>query len=556
MKEDVKKNKELRAAISLRVSKKDQENGYGLKYQLEDCRKVLEEDGFVFDKELVYSDTVSGKNDVRKNWQRLLDDAKQGKIDIVYFWKLDRMMRDEYYYYMSAKELEDAGVEIRFATQDLKDPFHRAIQVAVAAEERRKIIERTKRGRDMAMKDGKWVWGPPTYGYRHNVKTHWIEIWDEQAEWVRKIFSWLVDEQCSLKEIARRLNDNNVPTWTQSIKSKRKVSKTWWPRTIGRMLLNELYTGETYFHKYKTGEIGVKSFENAEYLRDEKDWHKVTVPPIISKDLFERAVKQLKANSEFARRKKKRDYMFAGLVHCSKCGFKLRGLYSHPTSETSKGSRRYTSFMTSRYEQGSAKCKYCGTVAESRLMPIWHVLKSTLSNPALVYEKLKKYSGRSKIDDARDKIILIDKKITSLDEGERRLSVAYLDMRTIGEEEYMKRLGAIKRERLELLKSKEQTHHFIISEEEKSNRVDAIKHMHEKIKKNLDNVSYETQDKLMHMLVNRIDVNLSANEAQVEFHFPKEFLEDTSQRGGFSKDLEESHPSPMFLRNKSYSSKS
>jgi len=99
----------------------------------------VERDGCDVTPEHIIDDSKSGSTDNRPGWQKVLAMARARAIDAVYFWKLDRMMRDEYYFYVNEKELRDLGVELRFATQDLKDPFNRAIQVAVAAEERRKI---------------------------------------------------------------------------------------------------------------------------------------------------------------------------------------------------------------------------------------------------------------------------------------------------------------------------------------------------------------------------------------------------------------------------------
>jgi len=311
------KNKKLRAAIYLRVSTDDQRKGWGLKFQLEDTKRAaIERDGCSINDEHIIDDSKSGSIDNRIGWRKMMELARKGMIDVVYFWKLDRMMRDEYYFYVNEKELKDLGVELRFATQNLEDPFNRAIQVAVAADERRKILERTRRGREMAARAGRWVMGTMAYGFKLDKETKKPVKVPSEAKWVKKFFEWLVFEQCSMKEIARRANNLKVPT---------RSGRQWWPRTLGRILANDIYTGRTYFRKYNTKHRDLKVFSDPSKLRPKEDWILIEAPQIISRGLYEAALTQLKKNSEFAQKKSVRTYLFSRLLHCGTCGFRLKG---------------------------------------------------------------------------------------------------------------------------------------------------------------------------------------------------------------------------------------
>lgn len=148
----------LRAAIYLRVSTDEQRSGYGLKFQLEDCKKAISFDGYeIVSEQHIIDDSVTGSTDLRPGWQKLMDMAREKEFDAIYFWKIDRMMRDEYHFFTYQKELDELGIELRFATENLEDPLVRSVRVAIAADERRKIRERTRRGREMAARSGKWV---------------------------------------------------------------------------------------------------------------------------------------------------------------------------------------------------------------------------------------------------------------------------------------------------------------------------------------------------------------------------------------------------------------
>src|SRR5438552_15905422 len=84
----------LRAVIYTRVSSDEQVKGYGLEYQLEDCRRAINQHGH----RLVhlYSDPgISGTLEDRPGLNQLRQDAKVGQFDVLYFWKSDRLASDE-----------------------------------------------------------------------------------------------------------------------------------------------------------------------------------------------------------------------------------------------------------------------------------------------------------------------------------------------------------------------------------------------------------------------------------------------------------------------------
>ena len=117
----IMKDKKSRAAIYVRVSSDEQTKGYGPAFQLDGCKKAaVERDGCEVAEKHIFDDTKSGKDDNRPNWQKLIEVARRGEIDVIYFWKLDRMMRSERHFYKNEEILDELGIELRFATQDLK----------------------------------------------------------------------------------------------------------------------------------------------------------------------------------------------------------------------------------------------------------------------------------------------------------------------------------------------------------------------------------------------------------------------------------------------------
>lgn len=517
-------NKQSRAAIYIRVSTEDQRKGYGLDYQLEDTKRAAtERDGCIVKSEHIFDDSKSGSDDNRPGWQKLMEMARKREFDVVYFWKLDRMMRSERHFYKNEEQLDALHIELRFATQDLQDPFTRAIQVAVAAEERRKILERTKRGREMAARAGKWVMGTPPYGYTLNKSTKKVEIVSEEAKWVRKFYEWLVYESCNLPEIARRANALDVPRWADNRSISRKP-RMWWPRSLGRILSNQIYTGTTYFKKYKSKFRGLDTLLDPTQLREEDSWIPFEVPAIIPKELFDASLKQLKKNREFSLRKSKRPYMYSKLIYCGKCGYKLRGRFYKPD-----GTRRYLGTTASQSKHYSKRCDYCGDVSESRLDPIWNALILILQNPNVIYEKLQHYSQRdSKVNRYNERLEEIEKELSLLAKKQEKVNAAFLDINSIDEYEYKRRLQGIHTSREKLLNERMVLNESITSSRESVDRTEAIQQLYNKLSKSIETASYEIKCKIVHRCIERINLYLEQNYAEVVFNFEAEFLQDNN----------------------------
>jgi site-specific DNA recombinase len=99
-----------RAVIYTRVSSDEQTKGYGLEYQLEDCRRAVTQHGHHLTQ--VYSDPgISGTLENRPGLTQLRDDAKKGRFDILYFWKSDRLARDEILQLTLYREFRHCGIE-------------------------------------------------------------------------------------------------------------------------------------------------------------------------------------------------------------------------------------------------------------------------------------------------------------------------------------------------------------------------------------------------------------------------------------------------------------
>ena len=520
-------NKKLRAGLYIRVSKEEQLLGYGIDVQDERGRAFIQSQNYFLDKKHTYREEgYSGTLPIseRPELKRLFEDAKAGELDIIIVPRLDRFFRKTRLLLDAVEKLNSYGAEFRSASEafDTSNATGRIMLqslAAIAELERETIKERMQGGLLKAAEAGKWVIGTPPYGYRREKDSKKPIMHPQEAKWVKTFFEWLTYERCALREIARRANAQKVPT--PEITQKKNKYNIWWPRTLGRILANETYTGIAYINKFKKALRDWKGLLDPSRLKPEEGWIAVPVPPIISRELFDAAQKQLKRNSDLASRNAKRMYLFSKLLYCGTCGFRLRGGFSKPTTENSSGSVYYRGYLERKIPGHSKRCQYCGSIAESRLMPMWEVLKEILTNPKSFHENIqlcmRKKAPHLKTD---ERIKEIESELKMLERKRQKISFAFLEVQDIDEREYKKRLSENKVLREKLQAETIRLAQVRFSEKESVEQTATIEKLYRQLKKRLQNPSYKTMFEILHLLVGRIDLFLNQNYAEVLFEFP------------------------------------
>ncbi len=147
-------NPKLRAAIYARVSTLDQKHDM----QLTELRGYAKRMGWTATE---YTEKMSSVKK-RPVFEKLLDDARLRKFDVVLVWKLDRFARSMRQFIDSVFTLDAAGVRFIAVTQgidtDAQNPtgkFLMHILAAFAELERNMIVERVRAGVKEAQRRGK-----------------------------------------------------------------------------------------------------------------------------------------------------------------------------------------------------------------------------------------------------------------------------------------------------------------------------------------------------------------------------------------------------------------
>lgn len=343
-----------RAVLMGRVSTDEQaEKGYSLPSQLEACRKYAEEHGFGVVAEI--TDDCSGAIPVaeRPGGAKVYDMLRKGQADIVIQYTIDRAARDKREYPIEflvfLRDVEDLGAELHFVDTGKSDggilDLSRAWQ---AAEERRKIRERTMRGRDTKARNGLVVSATTTpYGYDFNEGQITP---NEQAQIVRGIFTWYAygDEngkKLSINGIAKKLTRMRVTTpgelkhqgW-----NRKRGPGVWNTGTIYDILSNPTYCGQWRWGitRYYNGIVDTSPT---------KDATTVSVPAIIDFELWQAAQERREYNKRMSKRNVRKNYLLRGRVRC--CGYSMVGNCAH-----GRMSCRCNREKVKRFKQDKRRC--------------------------------------------------------------------------------------------------------------------------------------------------------------------------------------------------------
>lgn len=310
MSDKLKEETKVICALYSRVSTEDQSRfGHSLDEQEDRLRKLCEfKDYEIF--KVYREEGVSAKNTNRPRFQEMIEDMKEGKINKIIVYKLDRLTRsirdletictmlEEY-----NCSLESVAEEINTETANGK--FFIRMLTILAQLEIERTSERTKFGLIGAAKKGH-LSGKPPIGFTKDKDSKDLIIDEVKADVVRRIFRLYLDG-ASVCSICKIFNEEEV------------LNRHWPTTTVDKILSNQLYIGNMEYGKRTNGEIQV--FEDV-------------VPPIIDKTSFECVQKRKEKNlKNFTR---KLTYIFMQKMICPKCGKVMGG-----SSSTSKNKTKH-----------------------------------------------------------------------------------------------------------------------------------------------------------------------------------------------------------------------
>ncbi len=332
----------IRCAIYTRKSTSEglEQEFTSLDAQRESCQSYIASqkgEGWVALPELYDDGGFTGANLERPALQKLLNDIREGRIDCVVVYKVDRLSRSLLDFTRLLGLFEQHQVAFVSVTQSFNTNTSMGrltlnILLSFAQFERELISERTKDKMAAARKKGRWVGGAPILGYTVDATTRRLVINEQEASLVRKIFERYLTDR-SLLAVTKWLNSQGQITKRHITKKGRVLGGISFKIThIQAILKNVLYIGKVAY--------------NGQRYAGQHD-------PIISEELFTK-VQDVLAENRQIRRLASNTKQFGLLMQrltCQACQCAMFHTY------TAKDNRRYRYYVcTNAQKRGYDGC--------------------------------------------------------------------------------------------------------------------------------------------------------------------------------------------------------
>ena len=261
----------------------------------------------------VYADeALPGTKDNRENFQRLLADCRNGKVDMILTKSVSRFARNTLTLLETVRELKNLGVDVYFEEQNIHSAtsdgeLMLTILASYAQEESLSASENQKWRVRQQFQNGK-PWRGFMMGYRYDGEKYVIV--PEEAEVVRSIFRDYLDGK-GVAAIMKRLNEEGILT---------QQGFTWHQSAVSRILRNYAYTGNLLLQtKFRENHLTKRTLVNHGEL---PQYHaENTHEPIIDIGTYDLVQLEMARRAErFAKPQTKTEYPFTGLITCAGCG--------------------------------------------------------------------------------------------------------------------------------------------------------------------------------------------------------------------------------------------
>lgn len=445
---------ELNVAYYARVSTEKVEQQASIKHQEEHFEDLIHSNNRWKFAGSYIDDGISGIHaDKREEFQRMLRDAKLGKIDMIITKEISRFARNTLDSIQYTRELLSYGVCVWFQndginTIDDDSEFRLTIMAGVAQDEIRKLSSRIKFGHAQSIKNGV-VLGHRMYGYSNNQGK--LELVPEEADMVRMIFQDYASG-ISTPRIEKKLWDMGYRSFKGG-----KINRD----VIKNIIRNPKYKGYYCGGKVKVVDMFTKKQEflpQSEWIMFKDDGSRV--PQIIDEATWEKANAYLRERGEAIKSRRtsfKSENIFTGKLFCANDGapYWMKQHYI-------RGKEDVRWVCSYKIKNGAASCNSFG-LAESELKEIIAELinKSSENIDSILEEYFEILQSSIKnIPDNKNEISRLEKQIDLLKQKREKILEYNLDGKISDDEfisrnkEYVKQIKQIESHILEIQNTK------------------------------------------------------------------------------------------------------
>lgn len=417
-----------RVAAYVRVSTDDEEQLESFQSQKKYYQEKISENRDWVMVGIYADEAITGtKVDKREQFQRMIQDCMDGKIDVIMTKSVSRFSRNTVDILQYVRLLKERGIAVIFEKENINTMTEQGemmltLMGTLAQNEVESTSKNVKMGIKMKMKRGELMGFNGCLGYDYHPEDKTITVNEAEAETVRLIFELYLQGYgtytiANKLEALGKVNKKGVVKWTDS--------------GIRGIIKNEKYKGDLLLQKtITTDPISKRRIENfgeeeQYYVRDHHE-------PIVSREVWEQAKeirlsrnRQSNKKADGKREKYTKKYALSSMCECGFCGTKLT---------------RRTLHSSSKYETPVWYCRNAANKGKHNCPNSKSVHESILENAFLEAYKLLAGSFDDVIDSVVDVIEDIStnnedigrlkkeqKALENLEQRRKKLTDLYLD---------------------------------------------------------------------------------------------------------------------------------
>lgn len=178
----MEKKQENKIAVIYARYSSERQNEQSIEGQLRVINQFAEKEGYtIID---TYIDrAMTGRNDDRPSFQKMISDSSNKAFQYVLVYKLDRFSKNRYDSAVYKKKLRDNGIKVVLATENISDSPEGIILESIlegySEYYSKELAQKIVRGNYESRAKGKFTGGPIIYGYRINEDKRYVINEDE-----------------------------------------------------------------------------------------------------------------------------------------------------------------------------------------------------------------------------------------------------------------------------------------------------------------------------------------------------------------------------------------
>ena len=330
---------------------------------------------------------MTGRNDDRDDFQRMLSDTGKHQFSVIIVWKVDRFGRNREEITFNKYRCKKNGVRVEYVAENMPEGPESVILEAVlegmAEYYSLQLSQNVRRGLLENAKHHKAVSGTPPLGYKLTEDKH-FEVDPDTAPLVRVIYEKYAAGE-TLFEIIRYLNNAGYKT---------PRGKPFARTSLDKLLKNEKY-------------IGIYKFKDIIYDED-------AVPALIDRDLFYKVQDMLEKNKRApVKNWNYSDYLLTGKLFCGHCGDPMVGKAGH-----GKSGRKYDYYICKKNDKKPVRKEW---IEETVLQEVHRILDDDEIFQMIVDNTWEYYLEQDTKEHEREAML---KQIADIEKGIANLSKA------------------------------------------------------------------------------------------------------------------------------------